>query len=82
MATILSSLVEVRPRAGQGSFAALLERVEGERDEFDQAVLSSGVLLTWEGEGHTAYGRSNECVTEVVDAFLLSGAVPEDGTRC
>jgi alpha-ketoglutarate-dependent taurine dioxygenase len=45
MATIFSPLVEVRPRAGQDSFAALLERVEGERDEFDQAVLSSGVLL-------------------------------------
>jgi pimeloyl-ACP methyl ester carboxylesterase len=44
--------------------------------------LESGVLLTWEGEGHTAYGRSNECVAEVVDAYLLAGTVPDDGTTC
>ncbi|GEA88019.1 alpha/beta hydrolase [Cellulomonas cellasea] len=45
-------------------------------------VLSSAVLLTFEGEGHTAYGRSNECITGAVDAYLLEGTVPEDGTRC
>lgn len=44
--------------------------------------LRSGVLLTWEGEGHTAYGRSNDCIADAVDAFLLEGTVPEDGTRC
>ena len=44
--------------------------------------LESGVLLTWEGEGHTAYGRSNDCVTHAVDAFLLDGTVPAEGTRC
>ncbi|MFS0701945.1 alpha/beta fold hydrolase [Cellulomonas sp. 179-A 4D5 NHS] len=45
-------------------------------------VLSSAVLLTFEGEGHTAYGRSNECISGAVDAYLLEGTVPEDGTRC
>ncbi len=44
--------------------------------------LSSGVLLTYEGEGHTAYGRSNDCIAEAVDTFLLEGTPPEDGTRC
>ncbi|MBC7291270.1 MAG: alpha/beta fold hydrolase, partial [Actinotalea sp.] len=44
--------------------------------------LSSGVLLTWEGEGHTAYGRAGECVTDAVDAYLVDGTVPEDGTVC
>lgn len=44
--------------------------------------LESGVLLTWEGEGHTAYGRSNACVTEAVDGYLVDGVVPEDGLRC
>jgi pimeloyl-ACP methyl ester carboxylesterase len=44
--------------------------------------LDSGVLLTWQGEGHTAYGRSNECVADVVDAYLLEGTVPDDGTTC
>jgi alpha-ketoglutarate-dependent taurine dioxygenase len=44
MATI-PPLLEVRPRAGQNSFAALLERVEAERGEFDKALLNLGVLL-------------------------------------
>ena len=44
--------------------------------------LSSGVLLTYEGEGHTAYGRSNDCIAAAVDAYLLEGTVPADGTRC
>lgn len=39
-------------------------------------------LLTYTGEGHTAYGRSNQCVTEVVDAYLVDGVVPEDGVQC
>ncbi len=45
-------------------------------------LLSSGVLLTYEGEGHTAYGRSNECVDDAVDTYLLTGEAPADGTRC
>jgi len=44
--------------------------------------LESGVLLTYEGHGHTAYGRSNSCVNEVVDAYLVDGAVPGDGKVC
>ena len=42
----------------------------------------SGVLLTYEGEGHTAYGSSNDCIADAVDAYLLTGTVPADGTRC
>jgi pimeloyl-ACP methyl ester carboxylesterase len=44
--------------------------------------LSSGVLLTYEGEGHTAYGRSNACILDAVDAYLLEGTAPAVGTRC
>jgi pimeloyl-ACP methyl ester carboxylesterase len=39
-------------------------------------------LLTWEGDGHTAYGRSNQCITDAVDAYLVDGTVPPDGTVC
>ncbi len=39
-------------------------------------------LLVYEGDGHTAYGRSNQCVTDVVDAYLVSGELPSSGTRC
>ena len=43
--------------------------------------LTSGVLLTRNGEGHTAYGRSS-CVTGLVDTYLLTLAVPKAGTVC
>ncbi|MBD5785363.1 alpha/beta fold hydrolase [Cellulosimicrobium terreum] len=45
-------------------------------------TLDSGVLVTWEGEGHTAYGRSNACVGDAVDAYLVDGTVPKDGLTC
>ncbi|MGN8247215.1 alpha/beta hydrolase [Cellulomonas soli] len=45
-------------------------------------TLSSGTLLTYEGEGHTAYGSSNSCVADAVDGYLLTGEVPAEGTRC
>jgi pimeloyl-ACP methyl ester carboxylesterase len=44
--------------------------------------LESGVLLTYEGEGHTAYGRSNDCIVEAVDTYLLEGTPPEYGLTC
>jgi pimeloyl-ACP methyl ester carboxylesterase len=44
--------------------------------------LESAVHVTWEGEGHTAYGRSNDCVGDIVDSYFLEGTVPEDGVRC
>ena len=44
--------------------------------------LESGVLVTWDGEGHTAYGRANDCLGSVVDNYFVDGRVPSDGTRC
>jgi pimeloyl-ACP methyl ester carboxylesterase len=44
--------------------------------------LVSGVLLTWQGEGHTAYGRAGECVTDAVDTYLIDGVTPPEGTVC
>ncbi|MCS6712216.1 alpha/beta fold hydrolase [Brachybacterium sp. EF45031] len=44
--------------------------------------LTSGTLVTFDGNGHTAYGRSGGCVEEAVDAYLLEGTVPEDGLVC
>ncbi|WP_239071204.1 alpha/beta hydrolase [Cellulomonas chitinilytica] len=45
-------------------------------------TLSSGELLTYEGEGHTAYGASNDCIGGAVDTYLLTGTMPPEGTRC
>ena len=46
------------------------------------AQLDDGHLLTWEGSGHTAYGRAGRCITDAVDAYLLAGRLPEEGTSC
>ncbi|MEU6516673.1 alpha/beta hydrolase [Streptomyces sp. NPDC046978] len=46
------------------------------------AQLSSGRLLTYEGDGHTAYGRGSKCIEAAVDTYLLRGTPPEDGKRC
>lgn len=44
--------------------------------------LSSGHLLTYVGDGHTAYLRGGDCVNDSVDAYLLKGEVPPNGKRC
>lgn len=44
--------------------------------------LDSGVLLTYEGDGHTAYRRGSDCIDAAVDTYLLEGKAPADGTRC
>ncbi|MFI9360423.1 alpha/beta hydrolase [Kitasatospora sp. NPDC053057] len=44
--------------------------------------LESGRLLTYDGDGHTAYGRRSTCVDGAVNRFLLSGEAPEQGKRC
>ena len=40
------------------------------------------MLVTREGDGHTAYNAGNACIEKLVDAFLVDGEVPEDGTVC
>lgn len=45
--------------------------------------LESAVLLTYDGDGHTAYGQTGAgCVDAALDAYLLEGTVPEDGLVC
>lgn len=46
------------------------------------AQLESGVLLTFEGTGHTAYLNGSDCIDEAVDAYLIEGTAPDDGLRC
>jgi pimeloyl-ACP methyl ester carboxylesterase len=44
--------------------------------------LSSGRLLIYEGEGHTAYGRGSGCIAATVDRYLVRLVPPKAGTRC
>ncbi|MGW7565105.1 alpha/beta hydrolase [Streptomyces tendae] len=46
------------------------------------AQLASGRLLTYEGDGHTAYGRGSTCIDSAINTYLLHGTAPEDGKRC
>ena len=39
-------------------------------------------LITFEGNGHTAYGRSGPCVADAVDRYLVDGAMPKDDLTC
>ncbi|GGS26710.1 alpha/beta hydrolase [Streptomyces griseoviridis] len=55
---------------------------EGARRMADELGPDVGVMLTWKGEGHGAYGSGSDCVDSTVDAYLLEGTVPEDGKVC
>ncbi|WP_432171607.1 alpha/beta hydrolase [Streptomyces sp. 1222.5] len=55
---------------------------EGARRMADELGRGVGVELTWKGEGHGAYGRGSDCVDSAVNAYLLKGTVPKDGTVC
>jgi pimeloyl-ACP methyl ester carboxylesterase len=44
--------------------------------------LASGVLLAWNGDGHTAYMMGSSCVDGIVNRYLLDLAVPRSGTLC
>lgn len=44
--------------------------------------LASSSLITYDGDGHTAYMRSNDCVDKPIDEFYLEGTVPKDGLKC
>ncbi|QEO08693.1 alpha/beta hydrolase [Protaetiibacter larvae] len=43
--------------------------------------LERGHLVTYHGEGHTAYGN-NDCITDTVDDFLVDGTVPAADPMC
>ncbi|WP_127506746.1 alpha/beta hydrolase [Actinoplanes solisilvae] len=45
------------------------------------SMLGVGHVLTWEGEGHTAY-PSTPCIVNAVDDYLIDLKVPQAGLRC
>jgi pimeloyl-ACP methyl ester carboxylesterase len=44
-------------------------------------MLGVGVVLTWQGEGHTAYPETN-CVNRAVNDYLIELTVPRRGLTC
>ncbi|MCH6471626.1 alpha/beta hydrolase [Sinomonas terrae] len=47
-----------------------------------RSELGNADLLTWNGQGHTAYGRGSTCIDDAVDGYLVDGNAPKDGARC
>ncbi|MBU2662400.1 alpha/beta hydrolase [Actinoplanes bogorensis] len=45
------------------------------------SMLGVGHVLTWEGEGHTAYPNT-PCIANAVDSYLIDLKVPQEGLRC
>jgi pimeloyl-ACP methyl ester carboxylesterase len=44
-------------------------------------MLGTGQVLTWEGEGHTAYPNT-PCISAAVNAYLIDLTMPRAGLRC
>ena len=44
--------------------------------------LESAHLITYNGEGHTAYNKSNSCVDDAVDDYFTKGTVPASDPNC
>lgn len=44
--------------------------------------LANGRLITFDGDGHTAYGRSNDCVDDAINDYYVKGTPPKDDTTC
>jgi pimeloyl-ACP methyl ester carboxylesterase len=44
--------------------------------------LSSGRLLTFDGDGHTGYNRGSSCINRAVEAYLVQGTLPAQGLVC
>jgi len=45
-------------------------------------VLANAFLVTYQGEGHTAYGQGHACVDTAVDNFFVSGSLPATEPMC
>jgi hypothetical protein len=45
-------------------------------------ALESGVLLTYEGDGHTAFFTGGACIQDAVVGYLVDLTVPPPDTRC
>ncbi|MBU6279855.1 MAG: alpha/beta hydrolase, partial [Actinomycetales bacterium] len=44
--------------------------------------LPASRLITWEGDGHTAFGSGSACVDTAVRDYLLTGRLPASDVTC
>ena len=48
---------------------------------FVAGMLANGHLLSYDGEGHTSYGR-DQCVDDAIHAYLIDLTVPPEDPQC
>ena len=81
-------LPRIRAAGGQGSRPILVVgTLRDPATPYRQAQalaadLASGVLLGWNGDGHTAYGEGSACVDTIVNDYLIDLTVPRSGRVC
>jgi hypothetical protein len=44
--------------------------------------LDNATLISYDGDGHTAYTSGSRCIDDAVDAYFLEGTLPAEGTVC
>lgn len=44
--------------------------------------LADSTLITFDGDGHTAYTRSNSCVDDAIDRYYVKGTAPKADLHC
>lgn len=44
--------------------------------------LENGHLVTYDGEGHTAFNKGSSCVDEVIEKYFVDGTVPASDPNC
>ena len=82
-----SSTIQFKP-TGSGAAPIVVVGATGDpATPYQNAVtmaqqLESGVLVTYEGEGHGTFGGKSACVDRLVIAYLTAGTVPTDGIKC
>ncbi|GGA70127.1 alpha/beta hydrolase [Pseudoclavibacter endophyticus] len=76
------------PVSGAGAGPVLVIGTTGDpATPYEQAIaladqLESGILVTYEGEGHTVYGGKSTCIDDIVDRYFVDGDVPEGEPVC
>lgn len=78
----------IEPLTGKGAPPVLVVATTGDPAtpyEWGVALaeqLESAQLITFNGEGHTAYGQGNACITSTVDDYFIEGIVPAQDPNC
>jgi hypothetical protein len=45
-------------------------------------VLENAQLVTFNGEGHTAYGLESKCINRTVDNYFIKKVLPSEDPNC